>query len=198
MRLKKSYFTNEEKLVLFYSGVILAIVSIALCVFLSGCGNSDHRDCITIDGLDFNDCSVHVADCGTGVSEYRAVADLIGELGALVILTGGPCPYCKKEIERVVSWYEYYHSRGIEFIHVVLSDPEQNFSKESCLDYACELRRSYGVTFISAADDNMVEFRDIISAVPDNFVIDKNGRILARITGFNESTLRSAIELLFK
>ena len=189
-------FSSESKIILFYSGVIIGILLAVLFFFFSGCSNSDDRASGNGCGVDFNDCSVYITDCGDSVSVYRSIAEFVGTRGAMVAVFSGPCPYCKMEAMFLESAYKKYGPRGIEFINVILADDQHNYTKEYTVAAACKYREEYRFTFISAGDDMMDAFLGVVQGVPDNFFIDPSGISVSRVTGFNEDDIVFSLENL--
>jgi thiol-disulfide isomerase/thioredoxin len=107
------------------------------------------------------------------------LADSVGDVVVLNVW-GSWCPPCRKEAPDLQSAYEALSPDGVQFVGVNVRDPgtraPQQFEDE------------FGITYPSVYDpkaDALLAFRDTIppAAIPSTLVIDREGRIAARILG---------------
>jgi thiol-disulfide isomerase/thioredoxin len=104
------------------------------------------------------------------------------------------CGPCRMEIPELVKVYKEYREKGVEVVGLSTENPEasaegvRRFIQEFEMDY----RVGWSPPEVSIA---LMQGRD---AIPQSFVISRDGRVLKRFIGFNyQSTppqLRQAIE----
>ena len=108
-----------------------------------------------------------------------SLADQVGDVVVLNVW-GSWCPPCRKEAPDLQAAYESLSPDGVQFVGVNIRDPgtraPQQFEDE------------FGVTYPSVYDpkaDALLVFRNTIPplAIPSTLVIDREGRIAARILG---------------
>jgi peroxiredoxin len=108
--------------------------------------------------------------------EKVTTAGLRGRV-AIVNFWATDCVICKKEMPELARTYERYRDRGLEFVAVAMRHDPPNL----VLDYAGRNRLPFkvalDVTGELAAAFGSVRF------TPTTFVIDRRGRIVARIQG---------------
>ena len=101
------------------------------------------------------------------------------------------CPPCRKEAPDLQAIHEEYADQGVSFVGVNVRDsagPAKAFEE------------SYGITYPSLPDQDaeiMYELRGQVApnAVPSTLVLDREGRVAARISGaIDPSTLRAMID----
>ncbi len=96
----------------------------------------------------------------------------------------GTCVPCRVEAPILESLYTKYQSEGVAFIGVNTADQP---------DTALSFEKNFGVTYPSVMDVDSgsarIAFAGAVAptAVPTTFVLDRKGRIAARITGELES-----------
>ncbi|MBB5788014.1 redoxin domain-containing protein [Jiangella mangrovi] len=118
------------------------------------------------------------------------LADAVGDVVVLNVW-GSWCPPCRKEAPDLQSAYEALSPDGVQFVGVNVRDPgtraPQQFEDE------------FGITYPSIYDpksDALLAFRDTIppAAIPSTLVIDREGRIAARVLGpLGETTLTDIV-----
>nr|WP_209895767.1 TlpA disulfide reductase family protein [Brachybacterium fresconis] len=117
-------------------------------------------------------------------------ADHRGEL-LVVNVWYASCPPCRKEAPDLQAIHEEYADQGVSFVGINVRDsagPAKAFEE------------SYGITYPSLPDQDaeiMYELRGQVApnAVPSTLVLDREGRVAARISGgIDPSTLRSMID----
>ncbi len=85
------------------------------------------------------------------------------------------CPPCRRELPNVVSVYNKYHAQGFEIIGVTLDDNLallNSFIKDS--------KMPWPEHFEGQGWNNTLTTKYGVSAIPDNILIDAQGRILGR------------------
>ena len=122
--------------------------------------------------------------------EDIAAADLRGEVLVLNVWYAS-CPPCRKEAPDLQAIHEEYLEQGVAFLGINVRDsagPAQAFEE------------SYGITYPSLPDPDatiMYALRGQVApnAVPSTLVIDREGRVGARISGAADpSVLRAMID----
>jgi DsbE subfamily thiol:disulfide oxidoreductase len=94
---------------------------------------------------------------------------------ALVNFWGSWCGPCRREQPVLERLWKEYGPRGVQFLGVAERD-----QKAAALAFLEE----FGVTYPSVYDpDSSVAFRFKVRVMPNTFVIDRRGRIAARIVG---------------
>lgn len=128
---------------------------------------------------------------GTSYDDEQITAeDLRGEVLVLNVWYAS-CPPCRKEAPDLQAIHEEYAEQGVSFLGVNVRDaagPAQAFEE------------SYGITYPSLPDPDaeiMFALRGQVApnAVPSTLVIDREGRVAARISGAADpSVLRAMID----
>jgi len=99
------------------------------------------------------------------------------------------CPPCRKEIPGFVSLHNNYKERGVEVIGVSLDtswSPVKTFMQEYRITYTIVL-----------GDQKLTEMYGGFTGIPTTFVIDRNGVIRDKHTGYMpEETFEEAVKLL--
>lgn len=122
--------------------------------------------------------------------EDLSAADLRGEVLVLNVWYAS-CPPCRKEAPDLQAIHEEYLEQGVAFLGVNVRDaagPAQAFET------------SYGITYPSLPDPDaeiMYALRGQVApnAVPSTLVVDREGRVAARISGAADpSVLRAMID----
>lgn len=104
------------------------------------------------------------------------------------------CGPCRLEIPELVKLYNEYRSKGLEVVGLSTEDPEA--SVESVRSFVQAFNMDYRVGWINPqVGATLAQGRD---AIPQSFIISRDGRILKRFVGFSASStppqLRQAIE----
>ncbi|TDE10884.1 TlpA family protein disulfide reductase [Jiangella asiatica] len=119
-----------------------------------------------------------------------SLAEAAGDVVVLNIW-GSWCPPCRKEAPDLQAVYETVAGDGVQFVGVNIRDN----SKRAATAFEDE----FGITYPSVYDpkaDALLAFRDTVppSAIPSTLVIDREGRIAARILGgIGEASLRDIV-----
>lgn len=104
------------------------------------------------------------------------------------------CGPCRLEIPELVKLYNEYRSKGLEVVGLSTEDPEA--SAESVRSFVQTFNMEYRVGWVNPqVGVTLVQGRD---AIPQSFIISRDGRILRRFVGFSAAStppqLRQAIE----
>jgi thiol-disulfide isomerase/thioredoxin len=178
------------------TGLLLAALLVG--VVTSGCAKADTGDKGYIDG--------------TGIITRLAVDDrkkpgkVVGETldgkkldlasysGKVIVLNvwGSWCPPCREEAPSLESASQQLAKDGVVFVGVN--------TKDSSADPGLAFERRFGVTYDSLFDPAgraLLAFYGILtpSSIPSTVVIDKQGRVAARILGAVPST-RTLVDLV--
>lgn len=180
-------------------GAAGALAATALLPALSGCGSntSDRYESgyVSGDGVTTEIPAAERTDplefSGTTFDdEDFSSVDLHGEV-LVVNVWYASCPPCRKEAPDLQAIHEDYAEQGVALIGVNVRDtagPAKAFEE------------SYGITYPSLPDPDaeiMYEMRGQVApnAVPSTLVLDREGRVAARISGAADpSTLRAMID----
>ena len=126
----------------------------------------------------------------TLTGEYLSLAEMRGH--ALVInVWGSWCGPCRAEAPDLARAARESHSKGVRFVGIDTRDTvnaADAFTRRYDIDYP---------SFYDPAGAILLRFSDLIpiSAIPSTVVIDRQGRIAARVVGkVDYSTLRGLIE----
>lgn len=180
-------------------GLLGAAAAAASTALLAACGNdtSDRYETGYVAG-DGVSTEIPPEDRGeplefTGTTyegDDFAAADHRDEL-LVVNVWYAACPPCRKEAPDLQEISEEYADQGVSFVGVNVRDaagPAQAFEE------------SYGITYPSLPDQDaqiMYALRGQVApnAVPSTLVLDREGRVAARISGaVDPSTLRAMID----
>ncbi|WP_035812064.1 TlpA family protein disulfide reductase [Jiangella gansuensis] len=118
------------------------------------------------------------------------LADAAGDVVVLNVW-GSWCPPCRKEAPDLQAVHESVASEGVRFVGVNVRDP----SKRAAEAFEDE----FGITYPSVYDpksEALLAFRDTVppQAIPSTLVIDRDGRIAARVLGpIGEASLRDIV-----
>ena len=117
-----------------------------------------------------------------------ALADQSGQVVVLNVW-GSWCPPCRKEAPALQAVSESLAPRGVEFVGVNTRD-----TPEGARGYVTE----FGITYPSVVDTDgtrLLAFRELPpTAIPSTLVIDREGRLAARILGpISEISLRDIV-----
>ncbi len=104
------------------------------------------------------------------------------------------CGPCRMETPELVKLHKEYQARGVEMIGLSTEDPEA--SEESVSDFVRQYKVDYQIGW--ATRDVALTLMQGRTAIPQSFIIGRDGRILKRFIGFNpEKTptqLKEALE----
>ncbi|WP_205856301.1 TlpA family protein disulfide reductase [Phytoactinopolyspora endophytica] len=119
------------------------------------------------------------------------LADALGDVVVLNVW-GSWCPPCRKEAPDLQAVHEELQDDGVRFVGVNTRDGQ---TETAALAYEDE----FGITYPSVFDPDgqaLLAFRDTIppSAIPSTLVIDRDGRMAARVFGpIGEASLREMV-----
>ena len=104
------------------------------------------------------------------------------------------CGPCRKEIPELVMFHKEFRSKGLEVIGLSTEDPET--SAGSVKRFIQDFKMDYAVGWATGeVAATLMQGRD---AIPQSFIISRDGRILRRFIGFNPTAtptqLREALE----
>lgn len=104
------------------------------------------------------------------------------------------CGPCRMETPELVKLHKEFQSRGVEMIGLSTEDPEA--SAESVMEFVKEFHVDYQVGW--AAREMALALMQGRTAIPQSFIITRDGRIVRRFIGFNPETtppqLKQALE----
>ncbi|MEP6921230.1 MAG: TlpA disulfide reductase family protein [bacterium] len=108
------------------------------------------------------------------------LSDYAGKV-VIVNLWATWCGPCRSEIPELVKLYNEYHSKGLEIVGLSTENPEA--SEEGVRRFVSEFRMDYRVGW-ATPDVSMTLMQDR-NAIPQSFVIGRDGRVLKRFVGFS-------------
>jgi thiol-disulfide isomerase/thioredoxin len=108
------------------------------------------------------------------------------------------CGPCRMEIPELVKLYKEYRAKGLEVVGLSTENPEA--SAEGVRRFAQEFKIDYPLGWAtSEVAITLMQGRD---AIPQSFVISRDGRVLKRFVGFSAAAtpqqLRDVIEEALK
>jgi thiol-disulfide isomerase/thioredoxin len=116
----------------------------------------------------------------------------------LVNLWATWCGPCRKEIPELVKLHKQYRAKGLEVVGLSTENPEA--SEEGVRRFAREFGMDYPVGWVT--EDVAIALMQGRDAIPQSFVISRDGRIVKRFIGFNAAAtpqqLRDAIDEALK
>ena len=121
------------------------------------------------------------------------LADFFGKV-AVVNFWATWCGPCRQEIPELVKLHKEFHSRGVEMIGLSIENPDASAEKvrKFIQDYQIDYRIGWAPGEVAAP------LMQGHSAIPQIFVISRDGRILKRFVGFSPANtaaeLRQALE----
>lgn len=108
------------------------------------------------------------------------------------------CGPCRMEIPELVKFHKEYRAKGLEVVGLSTENPEA--SAAGVRRFAQEFKMDYPVGW--ATPEVAITLMQGREAIPQSFVISRDGRILKRFIGFNAAAtpqqLRDAIEEALK
>jgi len=108
------------------------------------------------------------------------------------------CGPCRMEIPELVKLYNEFKPQGLEMVGLSTEDPDS--TADSVRDFVRTFQMSYAVGW-SPQDVSMSLMRGN-TAIPQSFLVARDGRILKRFVGFNRDStpplLRKEIEAALK
>lgn len=183
-------------------GVLAAAGGVPLALLLAACGTdttdryaSGEAGYVSGDGVSVE---IPAADRDaaiefTGTTFDGEPVDMATTRGEVMVLNVwyASCPPCRKEAPDLQAIHEEYADQGVSFLGVNVRDtagPAKAFEE------------NYGITYPSVPDTDaqiMYALRGQVApnAVPSTLVLDKEGRVAARISGAADpSVLRAMID----
>lgn len=125
------------------------------------------------------------------------LADYSGKV-LVVNLWATWCGPCRNEIPELVKLYDEFKPQGLEVVGLSTENPDA--SAELVRDFVRDFQMSYIVGWAPA--DVSVALMRGNGAIPQSFLVARDGRILKRFVGFNQTAtppeLRKAIEAALK
>ncbi|MHB1234165.1 MAG: TlpA family protein disulfide reductase [Microbacteriaceae bacterium] len=180
------------------------LLALAAAIVLSGCSSNDplaqqyragtSKNYIAGSGI----TEIKPADRGQPVA-FTASTDAGKTVtsadysGTVLVLNFwyASCPPCRAEAPRLQALYQEFSGKGAAFLGVNVRDQAAT---------ALEFEKQFGIGYPSVIDTNqgnmLLAFAGSVppNAVPTTLVIDKKGRVAARILGeANQSVLRTLI-----
>jgi len=181
---------------------VLAGLAVASLALLAGCAGGTNGSNDTVDqGYQSGDGSTKTwpaNDRGDPVAldgtDYEGkVVDLAGSRGGVVVLNTwyAACPPCRKEAPDLVALATGYAGKGVRFVGINGTD---------AAGAAQAFERTFKVPYptIEDADGRAIAALQgavPVQAVPTTVVLDRDGRVAARILGLaDRSTLRALVD----
>ena len=116
----------------------------------------------------------------------------------LVNLWATWCGPCRMEIPELVKLYNEFQPQGLEIIGLSTENPDS--SADAVRDFVKSYQMKYQVGW--APSDVAITLMNRDTAIPQSFLIARDGRILKRFIGFSRETtppvLRQAVEAALK
>ncbi len=85
------------------------------------------------------------------------------------------CPYCRKEMPAIVTFWQQHQAEGFEVLAVSVDDPPEKIA---------EYMKDKGYGFTAAAmDQTVLNTFGGVSTVPTSFIVDRDGIIRHKIAG---------------
>jgi len=108
------------------------------------------------------------------------------------------CGPCRMEIPELVKLYNEFKPQGLEMVGLSTEDPDQ--TADSVRDFVRTFQMSYAVGW--SPQDVSISLMRGNTAIPQSFLVARDGRILKRFVGFNRDStpplLRKEIEAALK
>jgi peroxiredoxin len=136
---------------------------------------------------------VSVAPLKDTKGESFKLADFFGKV-MVVNLWATWCGPCRQEIPELVKLHKEFHSRGVEIIGLSTEDPDASAEKVRKFIQDFQIDYRIGWAPVEVGMPLMQEY----SAIPQIFVITRDGRILKHFVGFSPADtyaeLKQALE----
>jgi thiol-disulfide isomerase/thioredoxin len=183
---------------------VVAVVAGATVLGVTGCGGSDsvaeqYADGSTKNYIGGDGTVVEIAEENraepvsftsvTDLGEPLDSADYDGDV-MVVNFWYAACPPCRTEAPDLEALHQQYQDQGVSFIGVNVRDQAGT---------AVAFAKRFGVTYPSVIDSNdgavQLAFAGQVApnAVPTTIVVDREGRVAARITGAADKSILNAL-----
>ncbi len=106
------------------------------------------------------------------------------------------CPPCRKSIPELIMLQKKYRARGLVVLAISLDDPGQVPTS-----YLAAFKEKFKINYqIMRYDKKVIEdyFGDSRISIPTQFIIDREGKIIDVIVGYNPGTIEQYLDELFK
>jgi thiol-disulfide isomerase/thioredoxin len=103
------------------------------------------------------------------------------------------CGPCRMEIPELVKLHQEYRGKGLEVIGLSTENPEE--SNDKVKRFVQDFNVGYRIGWATA--DVAIALMQGTDSIPQSFVIGRDGRVIRRFVGFNQTTppqIRAAIE----
>jgi thiol-disulfide isomerase/thioredoxin len=186
--------------------VLASATALAAVMLISGCSNpgaeklanqfrnGDNKNYVTGDGtaLEIPAGNRGKTVSWTGVTDHGDVLSSSNLSGVVTVLNFwyAGCAPCRAEAKDLEKLYQKYLPKKVQFVGVNVRDTAGT---------ALAFDRAFGMSYPSIIDNNtgsvVLAFTGVVSpqAVPTTLVVDRNGRVAARILGRMESGTLSAM-----
>ncbi len=193
-RTHKTFFTPARL------ALTILVLSIAALVGASSCNSNENVSApkestprVATNSSSMLPPAVRDAEMKAVTGTPIKLSDYSGKV-VLLNLWATWCGPCRMEIPELVKVYKEYREKGVEVVGLSTENPEA--SAEGVRRFIQEFEMDYRVGWSPpAVSIALMQGRD---AIPQSFVISRDGRVLRRFIGFNyQSTppqLRQAIE----
>lgn len=192
----------------FARGAAAAATVFALALGATGCASSqadqlasqfksgDNKNYISGDGttLEISQADRGKAISWKGVTDHGQVLTSDNLSGVVTVMNFwyAGCAPCRAEAKDLESLYKQFLPAGVQFVGANVRDTAGT---------ALAFDRAFGMTYPSLIDNNsgsvVLSFTSVVSpqAVPTTLVIDRKGRVAARILGrLEKGTLKAMIQ----
>jgi thiol-disulfide isomerase/thioredoxin len=186
--------------------VLASATALVAAILISGCSNpgaeklanqfrnGDNKNYVTGDGtaLEIPASNRGKAVSWAGVTDHGDVLSSSNLSGIVTVINFwyAGCAPCRAEAKDLEKLYQKYLPKKVQFVGVNVRDTAGT---------ALAFDRAFGMSYPSIIDNNtgsvVLAFTGVVSpqAVPTTLVVDRNGRVAARILGRMESGTLSAM-----
>jgi peroxiredoxin len=157
---------DKKRRLIVRAGILIGFVAMIIYVLYSSIFNNDNG--MVSRGDQAPDFQLQTLDGKTvRLSDYRGQ-------GVFLNFWATYCPPCKKEMPYMQNQYEKFKDKGVTILAVDVGEPKLTVEK---------FVKRYGLTFPILLDEKE-EVIDLygVGAIPVTFLIDKNGKVVDRIT----------------
>lgn len=175
--------------------LVISALTLTACSENPGLSNTYSSGDGTVTEFKKGSRSEPVSWAGTSSDNYRISSDNLSGVVTVMNFWYAACTPCRVEIPDLVDLSSEYQNK-VQFIGINVRDTA---------DTANAFRRTFKVDFPTLIDkdtgETVLAFTGIVtpSAVPTTLVIDREGRVAARILGLAEkATLRALIKSVYE